>query len=319
MSDKPLVLVLYWMPDGVLSRLAVEFPNFEFIDARDPAVLDRYWPRAVIAYGLTPPIARLHEAPHFRWFQLCSAGVPQDLCPPARSRGLTVTNLAGLYGPTIAEHALALMLIVARNLQVTLRNQQEHRWDREVCRTMADLHGSTLAVVGLGNIGQNIARLGRAFGMRVIGCRRTDKPTPYVDQVVPCANLRSMLAEADYVAVAAPLIAQTTGMLGAAEFATMKRGVRYINVSRGPVAEEKALLEALRTGHVAAAGLDVYATEPLAPDHPFWSMPQVVISPHYSGETVNLSAKPADRFARNVRAWAEGRELEGRVNLEWGY
>jgi phosphoglycerate dehydrogenase-like enzyme len=184
---------------------------------------------------------------------------------------------------------------------------------------MSNLHGRTLAVIGLGNIGQNIARLARAFGMRVIGCRRTDRPTPFVDQVFPCADLHRMLAEADYVAVAAPLTAQTTGLLGPAEFAAVKRGARYINVSRGAVAEETALVEALRSGQVAAAGLDVFAVEPLPPDHALWAMPQVVISPHYSGETVNLSALPAERFARNLRAWVEGRELEGRVNLEWGY
>jgi phosphoglycerate dehydrogenase-like enzyme len=184
---------------------------------------------------------------------------------------------------------------------------------------MSDLHGRTLAVIGLGNIGQNISRLARAFGMRVIGCRRTDRPTPFVDQVFPCAELCRMVAEADYVAVAAPLIAQTTGLLGPAEFAAMKPGARYINVSRGAVAQEEALLEALRSGQVAAAGLDVYAVEPLPPEHPLWAMPNVVISPHYSGDAVNLSAQPAERFARNLRAWTEGRELEGRVNLEWGY
>src|SRR5438105_1592569 len=116
MSTKTPLLVLHWMPDGVLARLAAEFPDCEFIDARDPAVCDRHWQRAVIAYGLGPPAARLQEAPALRWFQLSSAGVPQDFCAAARSRGLTVTNLAGLYGPTIAEHALALMLILARNL-----------------------------------------------------------------------------------------------------------------------------------------------------------------------------------------------------------
>jgi phosphoglycerate dehydrogenase-like enzyme len=315
---RPQILILAWLPDGMLARLADEFPACDFLDGRDPANFERHAGGAAVTYGLPPP-ERLAELPALRWIQLISAGVPQPLCPAARQRGVTVTNLAGLYGPSIAEHALALMLLLARNLHVTLRNQGENRWDRTVARTMADLHGRTLAVIGTGNIGQNIARLARAHGMRVLGCRRTDRPAPHVDRLYPLSELHAMLAEADYVAVAAPLTAQTEGMLGPAEFAAMKRGVFYINVSRGPVAQEQALLEALRSGHVAGAGLDVFAAEPLPPKHPFWTMPQVLVSPHYSGETVNTSSLPAERFIRNLRAWLAGRPLEGVVDLDCGY
>jgi phosphoglycerate dehydrogenase-like enzyme len=128
-----------------------------------------------------------------------------------------------------------------------------------------------------------------------------------------------MLAEADIVAVAAPLTEQTVGMLGPAEFAAMKHGALYVNVSRGAVAREEALLDALRSGQVGAAGLDVFSVEPLPPDHPFWTMPQVVISPHYSGETVNTSSLPVLRFQRNLHNWLTGRPLEGLVILERGF
>jgi phosphoglycerate dehydrogenase-like enzyme len=318
MDSKGLVLVLQWLPDGLLDRLVAEFTDYDFLDAQSPGVLDRELGRAVITYGL-PPVPRLPDARALRWIQLASAGVPQDLCPPCCRQGITVTNLAGLYGTSIAEHAFALMLSLARNLPAALRNQTEHRWDRTVMHGLSDLHGRTLGIIGLGNIGRSIARLGRAFGMRVVGCRRTDRPTPFVDQVYPLAELHALLAETDYLAVAAPLTAQTEGMLGPAEFAAMKRGVVYVNVSRGAVAQEPALLDALRSGRVAAAGLDVFAVEPLAPEHPLWGMPQVIVSPHYSGETINQSALPAERFARNLRAWTAGRALEGVVNLECGY
>lgn len=318
MTAKTRVVILTWLPDGILARLAEEFSGLEFVDAREPATFDRHFPEAAITYG-APPVSRLVEAPNLQWVQLNSAGVPQDLCPVARSRGITVTNLAGLYGPSIAEHALGLTTLLARNLHMAFRNQQRPCWDRTVAQTMFDLHGQTLALVGLGNIGQSIARLARAYGMRVVGCRRRAQPTPFVDQVYPLEELPAMLAEAAVVAVAAPLTAATQGMLGPAEFAAMKRGVLYINVSRGAVAEETALLTALESGHVAAAGLDVFAAEPLAPEHPFWAMPQVVVSPHYCGETVNQSAQPAERFARNLRNGLSGRTLEGVVDLEWGY
>lgn len=318
MSEKPLVLILTWVPDGGLARLAAECPDFEFVDGREGAARDRHLNRAAVTYG-PPPVERLGDAPALRWVQLTAAGVPRDLCQAAHARGLTVTNLAGLYGPTIAEHALALMTVLARNLHVALRNQAQRRWDRDVARTMADLHGRTLAVVGLGNIGRAVARLARCYGMRVVGCRRTDRPVADVDRVYPCRELHAMLAEADVVAVAAPLTDRTEGMLGAAEFAAMKRGALYVNLSRGSVAQEAALLDALRSGHVAAAGLDVFAAEPPPPDHPLWTMPNVVISPHYSGETVNNSSLPLERFLRNLHNWRAGQPLEGRVSTEHGY
>jgi phosphoglycerate dehydrogenase-like enzyme len=315
---QPTVLIRTWLGESALARLGTDFPQYRFVDARVQEAFDSGLPAAEICYGL-PPVARLAEAPSLRWLQLVSAGVPRELCRPARQRAIRVTNLAGLYGPSIAQHALALMLMLTRNLHVVLRNQHDHRWDRSVAQTMSDLNGRTLAIVGLGNIGQAMGRLGRSLGMRVVGCRRTDQPAPLVDQLYPLKALRTMLAEADFVVVAAPLTDQTDGMLGPAEFEAMKPGVFFINVSRGSVAQEKALLEALQSGHVAGAGLDVYAIEPLPGNHPFWSMPQVIVTPHYSGETVNNSGRPAERFARNLHAYAAGLPLEGTVNLEWGY
>lgn len=312
MTAKPCVAVLAWLPNGTLPQWRTAFPGVEFVEG------DADLGRATITYGL-PPVARLAEMPALRWVQLTSAGVPQDLCPPCRERGITVTNLAGLYGPSIAEHALGLMTMLARNLHVVVRNQLQKTWDRGVMHGMFDLRGRTLGVVGLGNIGQNIARLAQAYGMRVVGVRRRAQPTPYVDQVYPLNDLLGMLGEADVLAVAAPLTAHTAGLLGPAEFAALKRGVLYVNVARGGVAQEPALLEALTTGRVAAAGLDVYAVEPLAPDHPFWALPNVVVGPHYCGETVNPSSRPAERFARSLHAWLHGETPEGVVDLEWGY
>ena len=312
------VLILAWLPEGMLPRLVAEFPQIEFVDAREPAASTHHLVDATVTYGL-PPIDRLAQASRLALIQLISAGVPQDLCPVAARRNIRVTNLAGLYGPSIAEHALGLMIMLARNLHRAVRNQEQKRWDREVARTMTDLHGRTVAIIGLGNIGRNLARLARTCGMRVLGCRRTEKPVPLVDRVYRCHETHAMLAEADYVVVTAPLTANTEGMLGPAEFQAMKRGVVYINVSRGGIAQEQALLEALRSGQVAAAGMDVFAVEPLPPEHPFWTMPQVVLTPHYSGETVNQSSLPAERFARNLHSWLTGREMEGVVDLQWGY
>jgi phosphoglycerate dehydrogenase-like enzyme len=315
---KTEVVILACLPDGVLEQLQGRFPQCEFLDGRNPAALKAHLASAVITYG-HPPADQLPQASSLRWIQLISAGVPQDLCPPALRQKITVTNLAGLYGPTIAEHALGLMIVLARKLQVAQRNQSRAAWDRSLASSMIDLRRRTLAIIGLGNIGQSVARLAHGHGMRVVGCRRTKRPAPFVDRVFPLAELHAMLAEADVLCVAAPLTKQTDGMLGPAEFAAMKRGALYINISRGGIAQEPALLDALKSGQVAGAGLDVFAVEPLRPDHPLWGMPQVVITPHYSGETVNLAQPPSERFARNLAAWLVGRQLEGVVDLECGY
>jgi phosphoglycerate dehydrogenase-like enzyme len=312
------VLVLAWLPEGCFEHLRSGFPDCDWIDGRDPGVRDQSLGEADVTYGL-PLLEQLHDASHLRWIQLTSAGVPGELCALARQRGLRVTNLAGLYGPTIAEHAIGLLLLLTRNFLTVQRNQQAHRWDRSVMSAVVDLHRRTLAIIGLGNIGRAVARLGRAIGMRVVGCRRTPQPTPDVDQVYPYTELPALLSEADAVVVAAPLTPLTHGLLGPEAFTALKKGAFYVNVSRGGIAQEAALLDALRTGQVAAAGLDVFAVEPLPTEHPLWDLPQVFISPHYSGETVNSSMLPAERFRRNLANWLAGRPLEGLVDLEQGY
>ena len=312
------ILNLAWLPDGMLGRLRARFPRCELLDGREPGVLDAHLGTSEVTYG-PPPIDRLGEATSLRWIQLISAGVPADLCAPAKKQNVVVTNLAGLYGPTIAEHALSLMTLLMRNLHVAQRNQPKEAWDRSVAETMQDLRRKTLALVGLGNIGVAVARLARAHGMRVIGCRRIARAAPNVDRVYPLADLKTMLAEADVLCVAAPLTRQTEGMLGPDEFVALKRGAVYVNISRGGIAQEPALLQALRSGQVSAAGLDVFAVEPLAAGHPLWSMPNVIVSPHYSGETVNRYSAPSERFARNLESWLAGRSPEGVVDLDQGY
>src|SRR5581483_6684687 len=241
---KDVVLLLAPLPEGVLARFEAEFLHLRFVDGLDPVLLDQNLAETDIIFGL-PPFKRLDDARQLSWVQLASAGVPRRLCPIAKNRGMLVTNLSGLYGPTIAEHALGMLTVLARNMHVAFRNQSARQWDRTVAKTMSDLHGKTLGIVGLGNIGLSIARLAQAYGMRVVGCRRRPQVTPYVDCVYPLDHLREMLAEADHLAVAAPLTPATEGMLGPAGFGALRPGAIYVNVSRGLIAQEAALCAAL--------------------------------------------------------------------------
>ncbi|MEI7685617.1 MAG: D-2-hydroxyacid dehydrogenase [Planctomycetota bacterium] len=316
--SETVVVCHSFLPDGQLARWQADFPGVVFHDARSPEAFVRHKADATIAFGL-PPFDALAGMTKLRWLQLASAGVPGALCPLASERSLRVTNLAGLYGPSIAEHALGMMLILSRNLHVAYSQQAAKIWDQSVNRTMRNLAGSTLGVIGLGNIGVNIARLGQAMGMRVVGCRRSAKTTPYVDQVYACSERNRVAAEADVVAVAAPLTRDTDAFLGREFFAAMRPGALIVNVARGAVIDESALIEALQTGKVGGAGLDVFAVEPLPAESPLWTLPNVVVSPHYSGDVVNFSTAPADRFTRNLRNWLSQRDLEGSVLLDLGY
>ena len=316
--SESVVVCHTFLPDGQLARWQADFPGIPFHDAREPEAFARHKTDATIAFGL-PPFDALAGMTKLRWIQLASAGVPGALCPLASERALKVTNLAGLYGPSIAEHALGMMLILSRNLHVAERQQAAKVWDQGVNRTMRNLAGSTLGVIGLGNIGVNIARLGQAMGMRVVGCRRSAKVAAHVDQVYACNDRNCVAAEADVVVVAAPLTRETNAFLGRDFFAALRPGALVINVSRGPVIDEPALIEALQSGKVAGAGLDVFAVEPLPAESPLWTLPNVLVSPHYSGDVVNFSTAPADRFTRNLHNWLGRRELEGCVLLDLGY
>lgn len=316
--SKPLVLLAREIDDSTAPFLAERFRDFRFVDGREEPVLAQHLPEAEIIYGFVK-IDRLAGAEKLRWLQLTSAGVPRRLCPLAKKRGFIVTNLAGLYGNTIAEHTIAVMTMLARNLHIAMRNQIERKWDASIAKTMTDLAGKTVAVMGLGDIGRAIARLAKRHGMRVIGCRRSDRPTPFVDRLYPMADWRAMLPEAEFVVMAAPLTVETTGWFDRQAFERMKRGAWFVNVSRGKIVDEAALLDALESGHLAGAALDVFHQEPLPPNHPLWEMPNVIVTPHYCGDTVNHSRLPLERFIRNLSAWQSGGDLEGLVELERGY
>ena len=196
------IAVCHWLPDGVLARWTNDFAECEFVDAGTREQQQGRLARCDVAYGL-PDLEALEKSPTLRWVQLASAGVPAALCGLARAKGIRVTNLSGLYGPTIAEHALAMLLTLSRNLQVAQRNQASKTWDRSVANTMRDLHGRTLAIFGLGDIGLSIARIAKAFGMRVVGCSRSGESKPGVDQIYSCADVKAMFSEADHAAVTA--------------------------------------------------------------------------------------------------------------------
>jgi len=252
----------------------------------------------------------LVAAPKLRFVQSISAGVDQYDKAAFAQRGVRLASAQGANAQAVAEHAMALMLAVSRRLGEAARHQATRHWrpmisDRSVREF--ELAGRTLLVVGLGGIGGRLAHMAKAFGMRVVGLRRDPAAGKgAADAVHPMAELHRLLPEADMVALTCPLTPETTNLIDAAALARMKASATLVNVARGKVVDEPALIAALEKGAIAAAGLDCTVVEPLPADSKLWAMPQVVITPHTGGETARYEDNIVDLLMDNLGRLGRG-------------
>lgn len=271
---------------------------------------------AALVWDIATPhfLEAFPKADGLRWVHTASAGVDHVLSEDVVQSGVTVTNSKGVFDPGIAEWVLGTMLLFAKDLIGSLHLQRERTWEH---RDSEMLRGKRLLVVGAGSIGREVAKLAGAAGMQVSGIARSERPhDPDFGRVAPQHELHDRLPEADYVVVTAPLTEETRGMFGPKEFAAMKDMARFLNVGRGPIHQEDALIEALRTGGIAGAGLDVFETEPLPSDSPLWGMPNVFVSPHQSGDYVGWTRDLVDLFVEQLRRFVRGEELANTVDTE---
>lgn len=259
----------------------------------------------------------LEKAPQLRWMHSPAAGVNRELSPQMRDSDVVLTSSAGNGGIPLAEHAMMLMLMLSRSAPRWFAAQQESTWDRF---THGELNGMTVGIVGLGNAGSDLAIKSQAFHMRVLGLRRrTHLPAPGVSHVFSLDELTEFLAECDFVVVTAPQTPESTGMFDKAAFAAMKSSAYFICISRGGIADDDALIDALRRGEIAGAGLDAHSVEPLPADSEFWRMPQVIITPHNGATTEATSRRGRDIVAENLRRFVRGQPLLNVVDKAAGY
>lgn len=264
---------------------------------------------------------RLREASKLRWIQTLGAGVEWLLGPGVSERtDLTITNASGVHAEPIAEHVFALMLALTRRLPEVLAYQREARWETAKFITgIPTLSGATLGILGVGAIGRHIAKIGEAFGMRVIGMRRGGQPVPHVARVYTPEQLHELLAEAHYVVNALPLTNDTRGLIGAAELSAMRRDAVLINIGRGGSVRTDALVAALNEHRIGGAGLDVTDPEPLPSDHPLWKCDNVIITPHFSGGRPDYVDQVTAIFLRNLAKYIADEPLENVVDPKVGY
>ena len=299
---------------------------------RHREMLERIAPEAHFAYEMKPaeasvenadiilgnvPPAMLKNAPKLRWIQLNTAGT--DGYPEVLREGCLLTNATGAYGLAISEHMLAMLLELMKKLNLYGHNQQAHLWRDE--GTVTSIHGSRTLVVGLGDLGGEFAQRMHLLGSTVTGIRRSKGQKPeYLDALYQMDNLDSCLKDADIVASCLPGGADTTHVFNAETFAKMKPGAYFLNVGRGSAVDSYALADALNSGHLAGAGLDVTEPEPLPKDHPLWDAKNLVLTPHVSGwyHLPETHERILGIAAENLNAFLAGTPLRNQIDLKTG-
>lgn len=271
----------------------------------------------------SPDAVFMREATRLRWLHISSAGIDkQRELPRMQDGNVIVTSLKIQQGPEIADHAFALLLGLTRNMAAYHTAQAQGEWIKSSREgmTLTELRGKTMLIIGYGGIGTQVAERARAFGMKVLAIDGKDIPlTVTVDQFGKPDELDGMLPEADVVVSCVPHTPESDQMLGADQFKKMKKGAYFINVSRGRVADTAALVEALQSGHLGAAGLDVMDPEPLPKESPLWKMPNVIITPHIAGVSDARSGRSNELILDNIVRFSKGLPLKNQVDPVKGY
>jgi phosphoglycerate dehydrogenase-like enzyme len=308
------------MPETIRRRWpemrVVHLPNYDHI-ARELPDTDIF-----VGYSLRAP--QLKEARKLKWIHSTAIGVSQLMYPELRDSGIIVTNPKGIFSIPMAEHSIGLLIALARNFPDSVRGQdrrewvQQELWDKP--QHLAELSGKLLLIIGYGSIGREVARRAKAFDMRVWGVTRSGLGDPsLVEKIFPASQLESALPEADYILMAAPETHETRHLIGPAQFVRIKRGARLINVGRGSLLDEAALVSALETGALAGAALDVTQTEPLPHESPLWRAPNLFITPHTSAVSDRLWERETALLMDLLELWFSGKELRNLVDFDKGY
>jgi phosphoglycerate dehydrogenase-like enzyme len=307
-----------------VEELRRRFPRTTFLHSTTREADIELARTADAAFALALSKQAVASAARLKWVHCSGHAVGHFPLAELAARAITVTNSRGVQAIAIAEHVMACILALARRLPQTMRDQEERLWrPNDLIGTVSPwlLSGRTLAVIGVGTIGEAIAARAKAFGMRLIGVRRhaeRGRPAGF-DEVVGSVDMDRALGLADIVVAAAPLTAETNLLLDADAIAKLKPGAVVVNIARGQLVDEDALAAALLDGRLGGAALDVFTTEPLPASSPFWSLPNVIVTPHNSGFRAGHFDAVIDLFSDNLTRFERGDELLNVVDLNAGY
>ena len=308
------------VPEELQKRAQEICPDARIVVTDDKQEIEPLLDEIEIAAGHFP-IQWIPRANRLRWYQQWGAGTDWLMRhPEVRALDFQLTNASGVHAIPISEHIFAFMLAFARRLPEAMRAQTQRQWNRQEDSPAFELAGKTMLLVGVGAIGRQTAHMAAALGMRVTGVRSDPaKTVPGVDRMVGPQEMLAALPEADFVVLTMPLTDETRGIVNHAFIEQMKPSAYLINIGRGGTVDEDALIEALLTGKIAGAGLDVFAVEPLPATSPLWEMPNVIITGHYSGETPHYNERALAIFIDNLERYANGRPLRNLVDKKRGY
>ncbi|MBS3819695.1 D-2-hydroxyacid dehydrogenase [bacterium] len=260
------------------------------------------------------PMELLPRAKNLKWIQSMSAGVENFIRSKLIPSNVILTKPKGIFGSLMAEYVIGYILAILKNMKKTFENQANKLWEP---LEVDGLQHKTVGIMGLGSVGAHIAYRLHLLGLEVIGLDEQERNLPYLAKEYPVEGMDNFLGKSDFVVLTVPLTESTEGIIGEKQFMSMKESAHLINISRGPLVQEKALIKSLQKGMIAGAVLDVFNEEPLPKDHPLWNFKNVIITPHISGPS--LPEDLAKIFLENLKRWEEGKKLEGMVDIHKGY
>jgi phosphoglycerate dehydrogenase-like enzyme len=311
-------------PPEFSDRIRARWPEMRVVHLPDYSNLDREIQDADIFVGFSVRVEQFSLARKLKWIHTTAAAVTQLMYPELRQSGIYVTNASGIHAVPMSEHILGMLIALARRFPDCFRNQRQSRWapqewwDAPV--RPRELHGQTLLLIGFGAVGRAVAQIVRPLGMRVWAVTRSGQgDETLAEKIFPVSKLEEALPQADFVILAAPETPETHQMMGAREFARMKSSAYFVNVARGSLIDEAALIGALTRRAIAGAALDVASEEPLPPESPLWKLDNLFITPHVSAVSDRLWERQGDLVMENLERWFSGRELVNRIDLARGY
>lgn len=307
------------LDSSIQNRIRAIGSNIELLMASSHDEAIRYAEDAEVSYSwLSPEIVK--GAKKLRWIQVGSAGVERYMFPELVNSNIILTNAKGIYGSQIAEHVMALVLSFSRAINILIKRQVSETWESRANLPVIELGGLTMTVVGLGGIGSVVAKRAAAFDLRIIGIDpvQTSKPD-YVEALWKTDRLHEALRQSDFVVICCPLTPETQGLMSDEEFAAMKPSAYLINIARGDIVDQEALVRALKAKKIAGAGLDVTVPEPLPKGHELWQMENVILTPHMAGQSPYGGKRIMDLFCENLRRFTAGELLLNVVDKKAGF
>jgi len=315
---------LWRAPARLAERVHERFPDLRVVHVPTYDLLNPELPDTMIFVGYSLRPDQLALTRKLLWIHSTAAGVVQLVYPEMQSSNVIITNASGVHAVPMAEHTLGLILALARRFPSAWRYQREKHWAQQEIWDETpgprELSGAMLCIIGFGRVGREVARCSKPFGTRVRAVTRSGAgDLGLADEIFPASRLRDALRGPDYVVIAAPETKETFHLIGKSELSSMKRSAYLLNVSRGSLVDEAALIEALREGRIAGAAIDVAEEEPLPPESPLWRLDNLFITPHLSAASSPLWERQGDLLLQNLDRWFAGRELLNQVDLARGY